>query len=104
MEIFLESKNDNGLSVEEIKVAVAKSIEGGMYNGKKLNKVLIVPPDFTRFHSNSGLITNIYYHLLKDICEVDILTALGTHFPMTKEECEKMFGDIPFEKFIVQNR
>ncbi|NLM00091.1 MAG: DUF2088 domain-containing protein [Treponema sp.] len=103
MEIFLESKNDNGLSVEEIKVAVAKSIEGGMYNGKKLNKVLIVPPDFTRFHSNSGLITNIYYHLLKDICEVDILPALGTHFPMTKEECEKMFGDIPFEKFIVHN-
>ena len=36
------------------------------------------PPDYTRFHSNSGLITNIYYHALVDMgCEVDILPALG---------------------------
>src|SRR5690606_17683985 len=66
-------------------------------------KVLLVPPDFTRFYSNAGVITNTYYHLLKDSAEVDILPALGTHVAMTKEECEEMFGDIPFEKFIYHN-
>lgn len=103
MDLFLKAKTEEGLSNEEVKAAIASTIEGGMYNGKKLNKVLILPPDFTRFHSNAGLITNTYYHLLKDICQVDILPALGTHFAMTKEECEKMFGDIPFEKFIYHN-
>lgn len=97
-EIFLKSKKEDGLSVSEIKEAVKKSLEG-----KKVKKVLLVPPDFTRFYSNAGLITNTYYHLLKDHAEVDILPALGTHEAMTKAECEEMFGDIPFEKFIYHN-
>ena len=68
-----------------------------------LKKVLLIPPDFTRFHSGSGKITNYYYNLLKDTCEIDILPALGTHVAMTEEECAAMYGDIPFEKFIVHN-
>ncbi len=82
------------LSPEEIKEALFKSIEG-----RTLKKVLIVPPDFTRFHSNAGYITNVYYHALEGI-EVDIMPALGTHAKMTKEECAEMFGDIPYEKFL----
>ena len=34
---------------------------------------------------------------------MDILPALGTHAPMTREQCEKMFGDIPFECLIAHN-
>lgn len=97
-EIFLKSNKDNGLSVSEIKEAIRQSLEG-----KQVKKVLLVPPDFTRFYSNAGLITNTYYHLLKDFAEVDILPALGTHEAMTKIECEEMFGDIPFDKFIYHN-
>lgn len=95
MRIFLEEKTSAGLSAEEIKEALLKSLEG-----KTLKKVLLLPPDYTRYHSNAGYITNVYYHALKDFCEVDILPALGTHFAMTEEECEKMFGDIPFDRFI----
>lgn len=97
-EIFLKSPRPEGLNASEIKEAIQKSLEG-----KSLKKVLLVPPDFTRFYSNAGIITNTYYHLLKDYAEVDILPALGTHEAMTKAECEEMFGDIPFEKFIYHN-
>jgi len=72
--------------------------------GRDLKNVLIIPPDFTRFHSNAGFITNTYYHLLTESgCQVDVLPALGTHVAMTREETEKMYGDIPFEKFLYHN-
>lgn len=99
MELFFYDESGSGLSVSEIRSALLQSIEG-----RELNNVLIVPPDFTRFHSNAGLITNIYYHeLTARGCQVDILPALGTHVAMTKEECEIMYGDIPYEKFLVHN-
>ena len=99
MEKFIYDSRGEGLAREEIKEALLKSLEG-----KKLNNVLIVPPDFTRFHSNAGYITNVYYHALTDKgCRVDILPALGTHIPVTKEEAAIMFGDIPYEKFIPHN-
>ncbi|MBE6551250.1 MAG: DUF2088 domain-containing protein [Ruminococcaceae bacterium] len=69
----------------------------------QLKKVLILPPDYTRFHSGAGKITQIYYDLLKDTCEIDILPALGTHVAMTEEEIKSMYGDIPVEKFIYHN-
>ncbi|HBY65072.1 MAG TPA: D-mannonate epimerase [Acholeplasmataceae bacterium] len=97
-EIYLKEINNQGLSVLEIEEAVKQSIAG-----KSLKKVLLVPPDFTRFYSNAGLITNIYYHLLKDNVIVDILPALGTHEASTKREYEEMFGDIPLDRFIVHN-
>ena len=95
MKVFKES--DQGLTNEEITESVKKSVED-----KRLHNVLIIPPDYTRLHSNAGLITNIYYHELTDKgVNVDILPALGTHSPMSKEETEKMYGDIPYERFIV---
>jgi len=97
-EIYLTETKPEGLSLTEIKKAIKDSLEG-----KKYKKVLLVPPDFTRFYSNAGVITNTYYHLLKDDAIVDILPALGTHVAMTEEECEEMFGDIPFDKFIYHN-
>lgn len=68
-----------------------------------LKKVLLLPPDFTRFHSNAGRITWHLWDMLKDTCHVDIMPALGTHVPVTEQEAQKMFGDIPFERFIVHN-
>ncbi len=84
------------LSPDEIGATLMASLKG-----KNPKKVLIVPPDFTRFHSNAGFITNVYYHALEDTAEVDIMPALGTHAPMTRDECAVMFGDIPYEKFLV---
>ena len=99
MEHFIYDKGGNGLSHEEIKAALLVSLEG-----RELKNVLIIPPDFTRFHSGAGYITNVYYHTLVDMdCHVDILPALGTHVPMTDEEIDIMFGDIPHELFIPHN-
>ena len=99
MEKFIYAKDEHGLSREEIRDALLASIEG-----RTLNHALIIPPDFTRFHSNAGYITNVYYHALTEMgCEVDILPALGTHVPVTDEEIDIMFGDIPHDKFIPHN-
>ena len=95
MNISLCSPREQGLTAEKIRGALFCSLEG-----RNLKKVLIVPPDFTRFHSNAGFITNVYYHALKDVAQVDIMPALGTHVKITKEECAEMYGDIPYEKFL----
>ena len=88
-----------GLTDGELKEALGQSIAG-----KTLKKVLILPPDYTRMYSGAGKITALYYELLKDTCEVDILPALGTHVPMTREEWVAFFGaDVPFERMIVHN-
>lgn len=92
-------KNDPYISDSELKKALLDSVKG-----RSLKKVLILPPDYTRMYSGAGKITAIYYEALKDICEVDIMPALGTHEPMTREECLAFFGEgVPFEKIIVHN-
>ena len=62
------------------------------------NKVLAIPPDFTRFHSKAGVLTRFAYDLYGDSM-TDILPALGTHSPMTDEQISEMFGDIPKSLF-----
>ncbi len=96
-DIYRIAETENGLTREEIKSALLESLEG-----RSLKKVLILPPDFTRFHSNAGYITNVYYHMLAERgVEVDIMPALGTHVAMTKEQWTAMFGDVPFERMLV---
>ena len=98
-EAYMVYEYEHGIPEEVLKEALAKSLEG-----RDLKKVLILPPDFTRMYSGAGKITAIYYELLKDICEVDIMPALGTHAPMTKEEWVAFFGEgVPFDKMIVHN-
>lgn len=66
------------------------------------NKVLAIPPDFTRYHSRAGELTTIAYDYYKNNL-TDILPALGTHFPMTESEITKMFPGIPQNLFRVHN-
>ncbi len=61
-------------------------------------KVLVIPPDFTRFFSRSGEITRYIYEFYGEAL-TDILPALGTHFPMEEEEIEKMFTGVPKSLF-----
>jgi len=93
--IFLE-KEQGGLSLEQIKESLARSLRG-----KRLSKVLLIPPDITRLNSGAGLITALCYDLLEG-AHVDILPALGTHAPMTRDEQTTFFGSkIPPERFLV---
>ncbi|MCK5852416.1 DUF2088 domain-containing protein, partial [bacterium] len=61
-------------------------------------KILIIPPDFTRYHSRAGEITEYAYQFYGDKV-TDILPALGTHFPMKENEIKKMFGEVPLNLF-----
>lgn len=92
-------KSETGLDRAALYDALSQSLEG-----KELKKVLLLPPDFTRMYSGAGELTSIYYDLLHDHCQVDILPALGTHEPMTREECLEFFGEnVPFENILVHN-
>lgn len=96
MKTIIAENELNGLSVEEVIDTLSKSLQG-----RTLKKVLLVPPDITRLNSGAGFITSIYYDLMKDI-HVDILPALGTHVPMTRDEQISFFGEsIPEERFLI---
>ncbi|MBN1143929.1 MAG: DUF2088 domain-containing protein [Bacteroidales bacterium] len=66
------------------------------------NRVLAVPPDFTRFHSHAGALTSLVYEYYKDRL-TDVLPALGTHSPMTAEQIDTMFPGVPHEVFRVHD-
>ena len=99
MDIFKTASVEEGLTPDEIKAALLESLEG-----RTVKHALILPPDFTRFHSNAGYITNVYYHALTERgATVDILPALGTHVPVTPEQSAAMYGDVPYERLIPHN-
>ena len=65
-------------------------------------KVLAIPPDFTRFHSFAGKITEFSWAYYSDSLK-DILPALGTHSPMTHDQIRTMFGKTPVDLFRPHN-
>lgn len=66
------------------------------------NKVLAIPPDYTRYHSRAGEITRYVWDYYGDRL-TDILPALGTHFAMTAGEIEHMFPGVPAALFRVHD-
>lgn len=93
---FAKGNRNETLSEEVLREGLYSSLE-------KLGikeKVLAIPPDFTRFHSHAGVLTNLVYKYYREKL-TDILPALGTHAPMTQKEIQEMFGDIPLNLFRV---
>lgn len=100
-EIIIRSTNHRGISDKELMTALEQSIS---HKKSQLKKVLLLPPDFTRMHSGAGKITAMYYELLKDTCKIEILPALGTHEPMSRQEWVSFFGEaVPYECMVVHN-
>ncbi|MGK7394238.1 MAG: lactate racemase domain-containing protein [Candidatus Cyclobacteriaceae bacterium M3_2C_046] len=94
-QIGSETRN---LSDEDIK----KGIFAALDKIGPRKKVLALPPDFTRFHSRAGQLTEYIWQYYQDHL-TDVLPALGTHFPMTPGEISKMFGSIPQDLFRVHD-
>ena len=98
-DIFRIAADENGLTNDEIQNTLLEALEG-----RTIRRALILPPDFTRFHSGAGAITRFVYHTLTERgAEVDILPALGTHDAMSREQMDAMFVDIPHERFLVHD-
>ncbi len=67
--------------------------------------VLVIPPDLTRLHSNAGELTRMLYKLwdAENGNRFDILPAIGTHAPMTPEQINEMYGQLPKATYHVHN-
>ncbi len=86
------------MSGEEVRAGLREAL--GKLGERK--KVLAVPPDFTRFHSKAGELTEMAWEFYGDAL-VDVLPALGTHTPMSDEQIRTMFGKTPRELFRVHD-
>ena len=93
-------------SGSEKTVLNSKDLEAGIVSAlEKLGvrkKVLVVPPDCTRFHSRAGELTSFIYKYYKDSLK-DILPALGTHSPMTDIQLNDMFRGVSKSLFRVHD-
>src|SRR5437588_11333398 len=65
-------------------------------------RVLAVPPDFTRMHSQRGMLTELAWQYYGNKL-VDVLPALVTHKPMTENEIAIMYGAHPTTPFRPQH-
>src|SRR5579862_130797 len=68
----------------------------------KRERVLAIPPDMTRFHSQAGMLTHAAWKHYRGALK-PVLPALGTHTPMQPSQIEHMFGKMPQELFRVHN-
>jgi len=97
--IYYQSGSENTvIGNDKLKSVIYETLE--KLGPKK--RVLIIPPDFTRFHSRAGDITSIIYDFYRNNIK-DILPALGTHSPMTATEISEMYKDVPEELFRIHD-
>jgi len=95
---FAAGSAEMEMSAEEIRAGLFEAL------GKlgERQRVVAVPPDFTRFHSKAGELTEMAWEFFGDAL-VDVLPALGTHTPMTEGQMATMFGRTPRELFRVHD-
>lgn len=104
MDIFKVAEDSGGITNEEIARILEEALADWEKRKGAVKRALLVPPDFTRFHSNAGFITEVFYRMLTAKgAEVDVLPALGTHVPVSRSQWETMFGSVPYEKMLVHN-
>ncbi|MFA6702521.1 MAG: lactate racemase domain-containing protein [Dysgonamonadaceae bacterium] len=85
---------DNNMTNEDLKKGLYEALN---LIGEK-QKVLAIPPDYTRLPSRAGELTEIAWEYFGNRL-TDVLPALGTHSPMTDEQIKHMFGETPRELF-----
>ena len=93
--------SERGLTDDSLRQAVSETLRHAAADAKR---ILILPPDFTRMYSGAGRITAMIIDEIGDRARIDVMPALGTHAPMTREECEAFFlGRVKYEDLIVHN-
>ena len=85
MDIFKTAAEGETISNDEIAKLLGEALADWETRKGAVKNALIIPPDFTRFHSNAGFITQVFYRMLTAKgAAVDILPALGTHVPVSE--------------------
>ena len=86
------------LSAEEMEAGLREAL--GSLGERR--RVLAVPPDFTRFHSRAGQLTEMTWRYFGERLGA-VLPALGTHRAMSDEQIATMFGRVPRALFQVHD-
>jgi len=81
---------ETSLSREDLRTGLFEALN--RMGGK--NKVLAIPPDYTRLPSKAGDLTEFAWEYFGEKL-TDVLPALGTHTPMTPDQISHMFGKMP---------
>jgi len=89
---FEKGSTETALSAEDLKDGLFAAFDK---MGAK-QKVLAIPPDYTRLPSRAGELTEFTWEYFGERL-TDVLPALGTHTPMTMEQISHMFGKMPTE-------
>ena len=95
MMFFSEGKADHIIGSSRI----SELIDSMLTKLGKLDRILILPPDYTRYLSFAGEITCMLYEKLHDRSHIEIMPTTGTHAPMTVKEMASMYPNIPDELF-----
>jgi nickel-dependent lactate racemase len=98
MMYFSRGSGNTAFSLADVRSALFSAFD--QFGGRK--RVLAVPPDFTRYHSMAGLLTELTWEYFGKAL-TDVLPALGTHVPMTEEEIGLMFGKVPRRLFRIHD-
>ncbi len=91
---YAQGSPQHSLSADDLKRGLYEALEK---LGPK-NKVLAIPPDYTRLPSRAGELTEFAWMYYEEKL-TDILPALGTHTPMTDDQIFHMFGKTPRSLF-----
>ena len=95
---YAKGSKDGCISRDEVRDALTRVFDAL----SPRNKVLAIPPDFTRFNSYAGPITEMVYDYYGEAL-TDVMPALGTHSPMTDAQIGTMFGHTPRDLFRVHD-
>lgn len=98
MLLYSRGSIHDDISAEDLRIGLFSALDK---LGKR-KKILALPPDFTRFHSHAGELTEFAWEYYRDKL-TDILPALGTHKPMTSHEIAEMYPQVPSKLFRVHD-
>ena len=87
---FAAGSPTTDLSLAELRAALGQIFE----NLGPRQRVLALPPDFTRFNSMGGPLTCMAYEHYGERL-ADVMPALGTHFPLSERQLDRMFPTLP---------
>lgn len=92
---FAEGGPDKSLRSEDLRRGLGDAFTK---LGRAPQKMLLLPPDFTRLPSRAGEITSILFQMYGEAIR-DIMPALGTHKPMPESQLREMFAGVPLDLF-----
>lgn len=95
MSLFLEQGGErNELTSAQLKDGLFEALKA---LGPR-RRVLVIPPDFSRYRSRAGELTTYAYEYYGEHLRA-VLPALGTHSPVTAEQKDRMFCGVPYRLF-----